>query len=128
MPESMTIAPIAAYYDSWKDGIATYDESSARATLAPDLLFEGPVAGQVRGAEPFLGGLKQFVQLMRSFRLVQRVETANEAAVLYDCDFDGGVTMRFVEFFRVEDGRIQELRLLFDPATFNQVAAAAASA
>jgi ketosteroid isomerase-like protein len=126
MAESTTTTPVDAYYASWKEGIATYDEAKARATLAPDMTYEGPIAGRRIGAEPFLAGLKQFVQLMRSFRPIQRVQSEGEVAVLYDCDFDAGVTIRFAEFFRVEEGRIRELRLLVDPAAFQKVAAAAA--
>lgn len=46
---------VQACYDILKDGTASFDEERLRAILAPDLAFEGPIAGHVVGAE--LGSL-----------------------------------------------------------------------
>lgn len=44
-------------------------------------------------------------------------------AVLYDCELTRPAgTHRFAEFFRVEDGRITELRLLFDATEYRKLA------
>lgn len=38
------------YYDTLKDGMASFDEDRLRRILAPDLVFEGPIAGRHVGA------------------------------------------------------------------------------
>ncbi len=43
---------VEAYYDSWKNRIASFDPTRADAILAEDLDFEGPIAGKRRGATP----------------------------------------------------------------------------
>jgi hypothetical protein len=106
---------VLAYYDSWKNGIATFDEMRLRGILAADLTFEGPIAGKKNGADAFIGRLIQFVKTLKAHRMLQRVHAGNEAAVLYDCDLtvEPG-TLRFAEFFRVEKAKIREIKLVFD--------------
>jgi ketosteroid isomerase-like protein len=109
---------IRAYYDSWKDGIASFDADHLSAILAEDLDFEGPIAGKRRGAAGFIGGLKRFVEGLRGpIRVLQQVDSGGEAAVLYDADLPEG-TMRFAEFFDVGGGRIKAIRLLYDAAQY----------
>ncbi len=45
---------VHAYYDSWKQGAASYDEARLLGILAPDLKFEGPIAGKQTSAQAFL--------------------------------------------------------------------------
>ena len=86
--------------------------------LAEDLDFEGPIAGKRRGAAGFVGGLKRFVEGLRApIRIFQKIDSGDESAVLYDADLPEG-TMRFAEFFKVENGRIQSLKLLYDAAQY----------
>lgn len=119
MSTTRTLEPVREYYDSWKDGIEAYDEARVRAILSPDLAFEGPAGVRRIGAEPFLKGLLDFVRLRRSVRIVQQLHSGNAAAVIYDCDMGMHRTpMRFAEFFTVADGKITELRLLFDASQY----------
>jgi hypothetical protein len=109
---------IAAYYDSWKSGIASFDEGRVGAIFAEDLDFEGPIAGKRRGAAGYIGDLKRFVEgLQAPIRMLQQVDSGNQAAVLYDADLPGG-TMRFAEFFDVDGSRIKAIRLLYDAAQY----------
>lgn len=113
MTNDRTAELVQAYYGSWKNGIASFDEARVRDILAPDLEFEGPIAGKRTGAEPFIKGLARFVESRRDHRVLQEVQGGNEAACLYDADLPGG-TMRFAEFFRVEGDRIQSIKLVYD--------------
>jgi ketosteroid isomerase-like protein len=117
MTGSSTRDVVQAYYDILKTGAAAFDQDALRAILAPGLLFEGPIAGRRVGAEGFIRGVSGFVAVARNLTPVQEVVSADEAAVLYDADLPGG-TLRFAEFFKVADGRIQSLRLLFDSAQY----------
>ena len=46
MANDRTNELVLAYYDSWKNGMASYDEKRLRSILASDLQFEGPIAGK----------------------------------------------------------------------------------
>jgi ketosteroid isomerase-like protein len=119
MNTTKTLDPVREYYDSWKDGIEAYDESRVRAILAPDLVFEGPTGARRVGAEAFLKGLLDFIRLRRSVRMVEQLPAAGAAAALYECEMGPENTpMRFAEFFKVEGGKITELRLLFDASQY----------
>jgi len=112
---------IEAYYDSWKNGISSFDAPRLEGILAEDLDFEGPIAGKRRGAAGFIGGLARFVEgLQAPIRVLQQVDSGRKAAVLYDADLPEG-TMRFAEFFEVEGGRIRVLRLLYDAAQYRML-------
>lgn len=117
MANDVTAEVVLAYYDSWKNGMASFDEARLRSLLAPDLDFEGPIAGKRRGAEPFLQGLARFVETLKGLRTLQQIHAGNEASVLYDCDLPAG-TLRFAEFFHVEGEKIRAINLLYDPTKY----------
>jgi len=109
---------IDGYYASWRQGISSFDDARLRGVLAEDLDFEGPIAGKRRGAAGFVGGLERFVEgLQAPIQVLQHVDSGDQAAVLYDADLPQG-TMRFAEFFRVGEGRIQSIKLLYDAAQY----------
>lgn len=109
---------IQAYYESWRKGISSFDSDRLSAVLADDLDFEGPIAGKRRGSAGFVGGLKRFVEGLRApIRMLHQVDSGNQAATLYDADLPEG-TMRFAEFFEVENGRIRSLELLYDATQY----------
>jgi hypothetical protein len=105
---------LETYYDVLRGGAASFDGGRRlRPILAPDLTFEGPIAGHVVGAERFIGGVSGFVGTVRELRMLHTLRAADEAATLYDAEMPGG-TVRFAEFFRCAGGRISSLRLLYD--------------
>lgn len=101
------------YYDILKGGTASFDEGRLHAILAPDLDFEGPIAGHRIGAAGFIQGVAGFAQTMRGMTMIRQVPGGDTAAALYDAEMPGG-TVRFAEFFRAAGGKIQSLRLLYD--------------
>ena len=120
--ESKATQLVRDYYASWQDGIASFDEPRLRDILAPDMLFEGPIAGTRTGVDSFMGGLRAFVQSMRGLRMIQLVESADGGAALYDCDLGSSSgTLRFAEFLGVAHGRITSIRLVYDPAEFRRL-------
>jgi hypothetical protein len=109
---------IEAYYGSWRGGISSFDQARLGEVLVDNLDFEGPIAGKRRGADSFIGGLKRFVEGLRApIHVLQLVASGDQAAVLYDADMPEG-TMRFVEFFVVAEGRIQAIKLIYDPTQY----------
>jgi len=114
----MTSELINAYYDSWRNGIASFDKTRVAGILAEDLDFEGPIAGKRQGAVGFIGGLTRFVEgLQAPIRILQQVHSGHQAAAVYDADLPNG-TMRFAEFFQMDGGRIQAIKLVYDAAQY----------
>lgn len=113
-----TAALVQSYYDSWRNGIASFDGDRLAEILADDLYFEGSIAGKRRGAAGFIGGLRRFVEgLQKPIEVQQQVESGSQAALIYEAEMPGG-PMRFAEFFTMEGGRIASIRLLYDAAQY----------
>lgn len=104
---------VREYYDTLKE----FDPERLRAILAPDLVFEGPIAGRRVGAEGFVRGASGFAQAMRGLDMLHVLDAGDEAAALYDAELPGG-TVRFAEFFSLAGARIATLRLLYDAAEY----------
>ncbi|MFG2005335.1 nuclear transport factor 2 family protein [Spirillospora sp. NPDC048911] len=109
---------IQAYYRVLTGGIEDYgDGEGLAALLADDLHFEGPIAGQVTGSAPFRQGVKGFIANVSKIELLQEVNGPDGTAVLYDAHMPKGV-VRLTEFFTLADGKIQRLRIHYDPADY----------
>jgi hypothetical protein len=80
-------------------------------------VFEGPIAGHAVGAERFSKGVTGFIETMRSLNMVHQLYAGNMAATLYGAQMHGG-TVRFAEFFHVENGMVRTLRLVYDAAEY----------
>ena len=118
-----TVATVHAYYDTFRHGGARFDAERLLELLAPEVLFEAPLVGRRVGAPALVPGVERFAKSVTSFLLIQELCTGNEMAVLYDCGLTRPAgTHRFAEFFRVENGRITELRLLFDATEYRKLA------
>ncbi|MBV9352422.1 MAG: hypothetical protein JOZ23_12940 [Mycobacterium sp.] len=115
--QNATDRVIQAYYSILKGGMASFDEQRLREILAPELDFHGPIAGHRIGAEPFIKGVRGLAATMHGLTMVQQLCTDDAAAALYDAEMPGG-TVRFAEFFQVNDRRIESLKLLFDRAEY----------
>lgn len=112
-----TTDTVRRYYDILQAGADAFDEDRLRRLLAPDLDFEGPIAGRRTGAEPFIKGVSGFVHAARHIEFIHQLYAGDRAAVLYDAKLPGGF-VRFAEFFELAAGRIRSLRLMYDPAEF----------
>ena len=111
-------AIIEEYYDALTAGAVAYDGGRRmRPLLAEDLLFEGPIAGHVEGADLFVEGVAGFIGTVQRIDLLHRTYDGDVAASMYDAVLPDGVT-RFAEFHRVTDGRIGSLRLVYDAETY----------
>jgi hypothetical protein len=111
---------IETYYEILQSGADRFDAEQLRAILAPQLVFEGPIAGHRVGAEPFCKGVVGFVSALQHLEMRQLVTTPGKAAALYDAELPGG-TCRFAEFFELDTEVITGLRLLFDPKRYIEV-------
>ncbi|MGR6919167.1 nuclear transport factor 2 family protein [[Actinomadura] parvosata] len=109
---------LKSYYRVLTGGIENYDEGrELTPLLADDLEFEGPLAGHVTGAARFRQGVKGFVATVGKIEMIQEVHGSEGSAVLYDAHLPKGI-VRLAEFFSFADGKIQRLRLQYDPAAY----------
>ena len=108
---------IETYYEILQSGADRFDAEQLRAILAPELVFEGPIAGHRVGAEPFCKGVVGFVAALRHLEMHQLLTTPGHAAALYDAELPGGIC-RFAGFFELDTGVITGLRLVFDPKRY----------
>jgi ketosteroid isomerase-like protein len=101
---------VSGYYESWTKG----DMKQARSYLADDLDFQGPI-DTFGSADEFIPGLAGFAGMLTRAELLQEFFAADEAALLYDCvTASPAGTIRTAEFFRLRDGKIAHIRLVFD--------------
>jgi hypothetical protein len=101
---------IETYHKSWTSG----DISGARRYLADDLDFTGSI-DSFNKADDFASALTLFQSMVRSVTLLQSFFDPSGGALLYDCDTasPAGV-LRTAEFFTVQNGKITQIRLVFD--------------
>jgi hypothetical protein len=84
--DTSTAQIVQTYYAILTGGMAAYDPAQLRAILATDLVFEGPIAGHVVGAERFSNGVSGFIETMRSLTMVDQLCAGDTAATLYDAE------------------------------------------
>ena len=108
---------IETYHNAWTGG----DFATARACLADDLDFKGSI-DTFQKADDFIAALKRFQGMLRKVTLLKSFFEQDSAALLYDCDTPtpAGV-IRTAEFFTTKDGKISEIRLVFDASELRKM-------
>jgi SnoaL-like domain len=97
------------------------DMDTARSCLADNLDFQGPI-DTFSSADDFIVVLTGFAQMLTRVELLQRFDTDDAAALLYDCVTNSpAATIRTAEFFELRDGKIASIRLVFDATALRQV-------
>ncbi len=101
---------IDRYHEAWTQG----DFSTARGCLADNLDFQGSME-TFSNADAFIEALQRFQQMVNSINLLQNFSDEQGAALLYDCHTasPAGI-IRTAEFFKVSNGKIDAIRLVFD--------------
>ncbi|MCH6468914.1 nuclear transport factor 2 family protein [Sinomonas terrae] len=113
-----TSAALRSYYAVLLGGIKRYGEGGELLPLlAEDFTFDGPLAGQVSGADRFVRGVKGFIEAVREITFIEAVATDDGAALLYDAELPNG-TVRFAEFFELQDGIIKTIRIHYNAADY----------
>jgi hypothetical protein len=107
---------IRKYHDAWTQG----DMSTARSCLADDLDFQGPI-DTFSSADEFIATLTGFAQMLTRVDRLQEFCKDDGAALLYDCvtTSPAGI-IRTAEFFGLRDGKIGNIRLVFDATALRQ--------
>lgn len=110
MSETAAKNVIEGYTEAWTRG----DLAKARTYLADDLKFEGSIFS-FSIADDLIAALKGFPDILERIDVHRRLFDDRGGVLLYDCVTTGPVgVIRHAEFFEVEDGKITEIRLVFD--------------
>ena len=100
-----------AYHGAWTG----QDFDAAIRLLADPLEVEVPINDYPTKAS-FADALRGFGSLTRRVDLLAEMQAGDEAMLLYDMDVERLGSMRVVEHFTVQDGRIVRLRQVHDTA------------
>ncbi len=101
---------VHAYFSAWTRG----DVDKAGEYLHDELDFLGSI-DEFQSKEELLGALRKFSAILQSVELLRSFVDGNEAMLMYDCVTTSPAgTIRTVEYLKVVDGKIKELRVVFD--------------
>ncbi len=111
MPMAETLRVVDAYHRAW----TTKQFDQAVALLAPSLQVEVPINNYAT-PEAFAEALVRFGSEVVSVELLSELAGSDEAMILYDLGVTSLGTIRIVEHFTIDDGRIVRIRQIHDTA------------
>ena len=112
VPMNDTKHVVSTYLKSWSSG--TLDRDNARAMLADDIDFRGPL-NTFTSADQVVAGLEHFAPTIERVEMIDELVVDDRAFSLFDVHFKGPMPpARFAEHFVVRDGKITRIRLVFD--------------
>jgi ketosteroid isomerase-like protein len=106
---------VLSYYRAW----TSQDFDLAMTYLADDLVCHAP-AGRLDGAEAFRGFMEPFSRILVSSEIVGSFGDETTAILMYDTSTRPVADAPGAEFHTVRDGKIVELRIIFDRLPFEQ--------
>ncbi|GAA1783302.1 hypothetical protein GCM10009682_01640 [Luedemannella flava] len=96
------------YVEAWTHG----DRARALDLIGPGATVEWNLALPA-DVPTLVDALTRLAAASTAVRLTGETYTADRAALVYDCTAPGG-TVRTIEFLAVADGRIREIRQVYD--------------
>jgi hypothetical protein len=109
-----------AYYQAW----TSHDFDRAMTYVAEDIVCQGP-AGRLEGAEAFRGFMGPFVQIVTGADLIAAFGDDKTALLMYDADTVPVRDAPGAEFVTVTDGKISQIKIIFDRLPFDAARRAA---
>jgi SnoaL-like domain len=111
-----------AYHHAWTGG----DFQHAMTQVADDIVCLSP-AGRLDGADAFRGFMGPFVQILTGCELLAVYGDDDTAVVVYNTATVPVAAAPACELITVTNGRIAEIRIIFDRLPFDVARRAAAS-
>lgn len=108
---------VDGYSSAWASG----DLKTARSYLADNLEFRGSI-DNFNDADSLISALSVFLHILKSVKIIRTFYDEDEAILMYDCVTDSPAgTIRTVEYFKVDDGKIKEIKLVFDASDLRKL-------
>jgi ketosteroid isomerase-like protein len=98
------------YFRSWRDG----DFETLRSLFADEVTFRGPL-GSADGAEECVAGMRGMHQMITDIVVDKIFVTGDDVLTWYDLHTKEAPPMPTANWSHVENGRITEIRAVFDP-------------
>jgi len=102
-----------AYHRAWTTG----NFASAMTYVAEDIVCLAP-AGRLEGAEAFRAFMEPFAQMLTRSEILAAFGDDGTAVLMYDTDSRAVRGAPAAECLQVVDGRITQLRIIFDRTPF----------
>ncbi len=106
---------VLAYYKAW----TTHDFELAMQYIADDIVCHAP-AGRLVGAEAFRAFMEPFSQILLDSAILGSFGDETTAMLMYGTRSRPVADAPGAELHTVRDGRIVELRIIFDRLPFEQ--------
>ena len=118
MPTSLEV--VNDYYEATNN---KKDPDAAAALLREDFVFAGPLM-KVEGKEANIELLKRFLPMHRETRMHKQFVEGEHVCSIYDLVVSnpagGTITMPIADWMRVEDGKVAEQTIYYDPREFSK--------
>ncbi len=98
------------YFETWNER----DFDAFEAQLAEDITFSGPL-GTARGAAEYRRGMEGLAKRMTRTEVVTMVAEGPDVITWFNLHTGEAEPVTVANWARVEDGRIQRVRVAFDP-------------
>jgi ketosteroid isomerase-like protein len=99
-----------AYFDAWR----AKDTKALRPHLAEDVEFAGPLA-EVTGADEYVESIRHLFDSTRGLEIVKVFADGPDVLTWFDLTVEGAPTTPVVNWCHVEDERITDVKVIFDP-------------
>jgi len=116
---STAVETSKAYYEAWAAG---QDFERAMTLVADDVVCLAP-SGRLDGAEAFRAFMEPFTQIVTGTKLVAAFGDDRTSVLLYDTSTIPVPDAPGAECHTVVDGRITEIRIVFDRLPFSEARA-----
>jgi ketosteroid isomerase-like protein len=102
--------------DRYNRALAKKDFTAARALLADDLQFEGPI-DRFHRADDYVTAITRLYGMVKGVRQIATIAEGDDVALFYILETPVA-NAPVAEWYRVRAGRIAELRAYFDARPF----------
>jgi ketosteroid isomerase-like protein len=111
MADSAQVAD--GFFDAW----TSKDFERARSLLHDDVSFEGPI-DKFNDADSYLASLRQLSGIVTGAEKRKMFVDGNDVCVIYDLKTAPVPSSRTCEWYRVRDGKISSIWVVFDARPF----------
>ncbi len=109
-------------FEAYLQGVLSGDHETVSQYLADDFTFDGPMIKASNKKEFFSNLSPELMAIARGYNILQQFEKDDELCTLYEFNIEtpvGKGAVYMTEWNKIQNGKIDSARLLFDTAQFN---------